>query len=84
MQLSRVTEFYYNKLQKLRIGKDGNKVSLTYKREEGCHFYCNNKSRHFISPDEGITGNSHFMFEEMNNDVIAEHIENWIKSKNLV
>ncbi len=37
----------------------------------------------FFLPDEGITGNSHFMFEEMNNDVIAEHIENWIKSKNL-
>ena len=31
MQLSRVTGFYYNKLQKLRIGKDGNTVSLTYK-----------------------------------------------------
>ena len=37
----------------------------------------------FFLPDEGITGNSHFMFEEMNNDVIAEHIENWIKSKNI-
>ena len=32
MQLSRVTGFYYNKLQRLRIGKDGNTVSLTYKR----------------------------------------------------
>ena len=31
-------------------------------------------------PDEGITGNSHFMFQELNNDVIAEHIENWIKA----
>lgn len=29
-------------------------------------------------PDEGITGNSHFMFQEMNNDVIAAHIENWL------
>ena len=29
-------------------------------------------------PDEGITGNSHFMFQEMNNDVIAQHIENWL------
>ena len=29
-------------------------------------------------PKEGITGNSHFMFQEMNNDVIAEHIENWL------
>lgn len=25
-------------------------------------------------PDEGITGNSHFMFQEQNNDVIAEYI----------
>ena len=32
MQPSRVTGFYYNKLQKLRIGKDENTVSLTYKR----------------------------------------------------
>lgn len=31
-------------------------------------------------PEEGITGNSHFMFQELNNDVIADHIENWIQS----
>jgi pimeloyl-ACP methyl ester carboxylesterase len=31
-------------------------------------------------PDEGITGNSHFMFQELNNDVIAQHIDNWIKA----
>ena len=30
-------------------------------------------------PDEGITGNSHFMFQELNNDVIAGHVENWIQ-----
>lgn len=30
-------------------------------------------------PDEGIPGNSHFMFQELNNDVIADHIENWIQ-----
>lgn len=30
-------------------------------------------------PDEGITGNSHFMFQELNNDVIADHVENWIQ-----
>lgn len=30
-------------------------------------------------PDEGITGNSHFMFQELNNDVIAEHVEAWIR-----
>ncbi len=29
-------------------------------------------------PDEGIYGNDHFMFQDLNNDVIAEHIENWI------
>lgn len=34
-------------------------------------------------PDEGITGNSHFMFQELNNKEIADHIENWLKSKNL-
>lgn len=30
-------------------------------------------------PDEGITGNSHFMFQELNNDVIAEHVEAWLQ-----
>lgn len=34
-------------------------------------------------PDEGITGNSHFMFQEMNNAQIAEHVENWLKSRGL-
>lgn len=29
-------------------------------------------------PDIGITGNSHFMFQELNNGEIADHIENWI------
>lgn len=29
-------------------------------------------------PNEGITGNDHFMFQDLNNDVIANHIENWI------
>lgn len=31
-------------------------------------------------PDVGITGNSHFMFQEMNNDVIADHIDAWIQN----
>lgn len=30
-------------------------------------------------PDEGIYGNDHFMFQDLNNDVIAAHIENWIR-----
>lgn len=30
-------------------------------------------------PDIGITGNSHFMFQEMNSEEIASHVENWIK-----
>ena len=30
-------------------------------------------------PDEDITGNSHFMFQELNNDVIADHVEAWIE-----
>ena len=29
-------------------------------------------------PAIGITGNSHFMFQEMNNQEIADHIENWL------
>lgn len=31
-------------------------------------------------PDEGITGNDHFMFQDMNNDVIADHVEAWIQA----
>ena len=30
-------------------------------------------------PKERITGNDHFMFQDLNNDVIADHIENWIQ-----
>ena len=30
-------------------------------------------------PEEGITGNDHFMFQDLNNDVIAQHVENWIQ-----
>lgn len=30
-------------------------------------------------PEEGITGNDHFMFQDLNNDVIAEHVEAWIQ-----
>lgn len=30
-------------------------------------------------PKEGITGNDHFIFQDLNNDVVAEHIENWIQ-----
>ncbi len=29
-------------------------------------------------PKIGIYGNDHFMFQDLNNDVIAEHVENWI------
>ena len=31
-------------------------------------------------PKIGITGNSHFMFQELNNAVIADHIEAWIQA----
>ena len=31
-------------------------------------------------PDEGIYGNDHMMFQDTNNDIIANHIENWIKN----
>jgi pimeloyl-ACP methyl ester carboxylesterase len=30
-------------------------------------------------PDEGIYGNDHFIFQDLNNDVVADHVENWIK-----
>ena len=34
-------------------------------------------------PKEGITGNSHFMFQEMNNKEIAGHIEAWLAERGL-
>jgi pimeloyl-ACP methyl ester carboxylesterase len=34
-------------------------------------------------PDVNINGNSHFMFQEMNNKEIADLVENWLKTKNL-
>ena len=30
-------------------------------------------------PDIGITGNSHFMFQEKNSEEIASHVENWMQ-----
>ncbi len=30
-------------------------------------------------PKIGITGNDHFLFQDKNNDVIADHVEAWIK-----
>lgn len=34
-------------------------------------------------PDEGIHGNDHFMFEDLNNQEVADHMADWMKSKNL-
>ena len=34
-------------------------------------------------PDEEITGNSHFMFQELNNKEIARHIEAWLEKHGL-
>lgn len=34
-------------------------------------------------PDEGFFGNSHFLFQELNNKEIAEHIENWLAERGL-
>lgn len=34
-------------------------------------------------PKIGITGNSHFMFEELNNAEIAAHIEAWLGERGL-
>lgn len=34
-------------------------------------------------PKIGIYGNSHFMFQELNNEEIAEHIEEWLLEHNL-
>ncbi len=34
-------------------------------------------------PKMGITGNSHFMFQEKNNKQIADLIENWLKARKL-
>ena len=31
-------------------------------------------------PNEGIIGNAHMMFQDLNNDIIAEHIEEWINN----
>ena len=31
-------------------------------------------------PQVGITGNDHFIFQDLNNDVIADVVENWIQT----
>lgn len=34
-------------------------------------------------PDEGMTGNSHFLFQELNNAEIANHVEAWLAERGL-
>jgi hypothetical protein len=34
----------------------------------------------FQLPEEGIRGNSHFMFQELNNKEIAAHVEAWLRA----
>lgn len=34
-------------------------------------------------PKAGITGNSHFLFQELNNKEIADHVEAWLKARGL-
>lgn len=36
-----------------------------------------------VLPKIGITGNSHFMFQELNNKEIADHIYQWLESRAL-
>lgn len=35
-------------------------------------------------PEVGITGNSHFMFQELNNMEIADHIYGWLSDRDLI
>lgn len=35
-------------------------------------------------PDEGIHGNDHFMFEDLNNQTVADHMAAWLTAKGLV
>ena len=34
-------------------------------------------------PEEGIYGNSHFLFQELNNREIADHVESWLSERGL-
>ena len=34
-------------------------------------------------PKIGIRGNSHFLMQELNNDVIAAHVAKWLQQNNL-
>lgn len=34
-------------------------------------------------PDIGVTGNSHFLFQEENNGLIADYVAAWLESKGL-
>ncbi|WP_326759016.1 hypothetical protein OHB35_14580 [Streptomyces phaeochromogenes] len=37
----------------------------------------------FHLPEEGITGNEHFMFQDLNNGEVADHMAKWMASKGL-
>lgn len=34
-----------------------------------------------VLPEIGIKGNSHFLMQELNNDVIAKHVAGWLDKK---
>lgn len=36
-----------------------------------------------VLPQVGMTGNTHFLFQELNNKEIADHIHDWMKERNL-
>ena len=44
---------------------------------------CNNTKQEVAQQPQGINGNSHFMFQEMNNAEIADLIFGWLEKHNL-
>lgn len=61
------TKIWQNKLQECEA------FTMEYNKAGG-------NSTVFDLPKEGIYGNDHFMFQNLNNAEIAEHIENWLKT----
>ena len=64
------TSFWQNVLDKCR------EFSERYNADGG-------KASVVYLPDVGIKGNSHFMFQELNNKEIADHIEKWLNEQGL-
>lgn len=68
----------YSYIRVSKVGAFGLDITFRYKLTEAFTAAGGNSTIVRL-PKEGIYGNDHFMFQDLNNDVIADHVEAWIQ-----